>query len=77
MCEHWSIDYLLNTKELLILLPVTREQDTASVIGDLYRNADDDRIMIRKITTRCEVLPPMIDAYDYNNRLRKRREGLK
>jgi hypothetical protein len=77
MCEHWSIDYLLNTKELLILLPVTREQDTASVIGALYRSADDDRIRIRQITTRCEVLPPMVVAYDYNNRFRKRREGLK
>jgi hypothetical protein len=76
MCEHWSIDYLLNTKELLILLPVTREQDTAAVVGAMYRSDDDDRIRIRQITSRCEVLPPMVVAYDYNNRFRKRREGV-
>ncbi len=63
--DHWSIDYLQDTKELLLLMPVTAGLDTAAVIGVIFRNGDG-KVRLRQISKRCEVLPPIIIAKDYN-----------
>jgi hypothetical protein len=59
------MEYLQDTKELLLLLPATRGLDTGAIVAGLYRNKDD-KIRLRQITKRCEVLPPIIIAKDYN-----------
>jgi hypothetical protein len=64
--DHWSIDYLKVSKELLLVLPLTPEKDTGAVVGVFYRNTVDDRIHMRQIGDKCEILPPMVIAVDYN-----------
>ncbi len=63
--NHWSIDYLQDAEELLLLLPVTAGLDTAAVIGAIFHNGDD-KVCLHQITKHCEVLPPIIIAKDYN-----------
>jgi hypothetical protein len=74
--DHWSIDYLKVSKELLLVLPITQEKDTGAVVGVLYRNTTDDRIHFRQIRDNCQILPPMVVAVDYNRIFVKRREQL-
>jgi len=74
--DHWSIDYLKVSKELLLVLPITPEKDTGAVVGVFYRNTTDDRIHIRQIGDKCEILPPMVIAVDYNQVFVKRRDQL-
>ena len=68
--NHWSIEYLHDTKEIILLLPATQGLDTATAVGTFFRNTDEN-IRFRQITRRCEVLPPIIVAKDYNGVFRK------
>jgi hypothetical protein len=68
--NHWAIEYLRDTKEIVLLLPATRGLDTASAVGTFFRN-NDDNIRFRQITQQCEVLSPIIVAKDYNGVFRK------
>jgi hypothetical protein len=70
--DHWALDYLKNTKELLILLPITKELDSSAVVAAVYRLEDDDRIRLWQITNHCRVLPSLVIAYDYNRFFKKR-----
>ncbi len=63
--NHWAIEYLQDTKEIVLLLPATSGLDTASAVGTFFRNTDDN-IRFRQITRRCEVLLPIIVAKVYN-----------
>jgi hypothetical protein len=62
---YWVVDYLRDTKEVLMLLPITKCLDTAAAVGTLFRNGDD-KICLRQITKRCEVLAPIVIGMDYN-----------
>jgi hypothetical protein len=62
---HWSLNYLMHSKELLLLLPTTRVQDTAAACAVIYRQKDDN-VRIRQISNRCKILPPAIIAMDHN-----------
>ena len=75
--NHWSVDYLANTKEVIILLPLTAEQDTTAAVAVVYRSTTDDCLRIRQISNRCVILPPLVISHDYNRVYEKRREGLK
>jgi hypothetical protein len=75
--DHWSIDYLRNSKEIIILLPLSAEQDTTAAVAAVYRSVTDDCLRIRQITNRCEILPPLVISHDYNRVYEKRRNGLK
>ena len=63
--NHWAIEYLQDTKEVVLLLPVTRALDTAAAVGTFYRGSDEN-IRFRQITQRCEIMSPIIIAKDYN-----------
>jgi hypothetical protein len=75
--NHWSIDYLRNTKELIILLPLTMKQDTTAAVAAVYRCNTDNNLRLRQITNHCVVQPPMIISEDFNRVYQKRREGKK
>jgi hypothetical protein len=76
--NHWSFDYLAaNTKEVLLLLPLTAEQDTTAAVAVVYRSTTDDCLRIRQISNHCVILPPLVISHDYNRVYEKRREGLK
>jgi hypothetical protein len=64
-CNHWSIEYLKDTKELLMPLPVTAALDTVATVGAIFRTGDVN-VRLCQITKHCEVLPPIIIAKDYN-----------
>ena len=69
--NHWAIEYLQDTKEIVLLLPVTKGLDTASAVGTFFRNCGDDNIRFRQITKQCKVVSPIIVAKDYNGVFRK------
>ena len=71
--DHWSMEYLKNAKEVLLLLPVTREQDTSAAVCVFYRGGADNRIWLRQITNHSKVLPPLVIAQDYNHFFSKRK----
>ena len=40
--NHWSIEYLRDTKEIVLLPPATMGLDTASAVGIFFRNTDEN-----------------------------------
>jgi hypothetical protein len=70
--NHWAIEYLQDTKEVVLLLPITKGLDTAAAVGTFFRTCDEN-IRFRQITNRCEVLSPIIVAKDYNGVFQKQK----
>jgi hypothetical protein len=74
--DHWGIEYLKHSKELLILLPTTQAKDTSAVVAVVYRSTSDSKIRLRQISNKCNILPPMVITEDYNRYFHKRRKHL-
>jgi hypothetical protein len=74
--EHWAIEYLKVSKELLLLMPTTKGKDSSAVVAVFYRTTTDDQIRLRQITNRCGIQPPMVIAHDYNQYFERRRKQM-
>lgn len=38
--HHWSFEYLMDAKEVLIMIPMTVEHDVTTVVAVIYREGD-------------------------------------
>jgi hypothetical protein len=63
--DHLPIEYLRDTKEVLLLLQVTSGLDMAAVVGTFFRDGND-KVHLHQITKHCKVLPPIVIAKEYN-----------
>ena len=74
--DHWSMDYLKQSKELLLLLKVTHAMDTSAPVVVVYHDCNNNNTCLRQITHTCAVLPPMVIALDYNSYFEMQRDRL-